>query len=202
MFRFWADAHRRRFDLVKIGASFFGIDLSGTKSVKTPVEAVTVIENPLASFPDDISYFTKSDVAEKLRHAEIVKKRKPNVYNRGLWTKERANACLGNNKIAKRASMNDLLWERYSELITQGVDVTLNHLKLFLEVDIARSRLYPDVVELTERNRYERKNKLPLTKKDVTKPPPDWHIEKLKTTGELKRIINDIRRVSNGRQTR
>jgi len=199
---FWKEIMRRRLDRFTLYAELlgFGAKVKGGK-VKTETEARQILQDPLADFPNDLDYFTDKEIEEKLRYASQRRARAHPRQLYALWTTERAQACRGNDPVARRASMNDVLWGKYEELHRNGRVLTLEQLKCLVEVDVVRSRLYPNLVQLSERHRYERAHKLPLTVGDSDKPPPAWFVEQLQTQGELEHIVNELRRLSGGERS-
>ena len=195
--RYWKSYQLRRMDEIKINAQLLGSLFGGGKSKKekvTQAEAVKILANPLEKFPNDVNYLNKDEVGNQLAYAKKWQKYNPNKpLPLTVWTKERANACLGEDPAAKRASLNDLLWKKYLELKASGVTVTLEHIRKMLEFDFIRSALYPNAIQLSERNHYERKNKLPYTVIDPDKPPPEWFTKELEKRGELEPILRKLR---------
>jgi hypothetical protein len=94
------------------------------------------------------------------------------------WDDSRVDAALGKcGIIAQRCAQNDYLWQWYAQAAAHG-PVPKDAVRNRLEVDIVRSNLYP-----------------PDYRGDPFAPPPPEHVEKLRRTGELKRIQEELRRL-------
>ena len=188
---------------MRMQAAMFGIDIDGKKKKKySKEEAVKALENPVADFPNDIEYFNEKDVKERLKHAEVFKRNCPNRQPPvTVWNTERADACLGDDVVAKRASMNDDLWVKYTELKSKGVALSVTALKRIVEFDALRAGLYPNTLQLSERHKYERKEKLPYTEIDPAKEPPEWFLKELRDTGELEKIAARLRSFCRGQDS-
>jgi hypothetical protein len=145
-------------------------DDSGADPSTAKKEAEERLNNPLKNFPNDIKYFSPDMCGNKIAisnkyHGKIVKEK--------LWDKFRADACLGKySDVAKRCSMNDVLWGRYVE---HGDILTLNDIKQMILFDMKRKELYP-----------------PDYKGDGSESPPVEYLEKLKADGKLDKIQNEL----------
>lgn len=161
--------------------------LLGGKKKYTEEEAASLIDDPIQEFPNDVDYLIDKDVRG---HLDNAKRLPPSHISR--WTKERADAALGSHVVAKRAAQNDELWRKYKTLRERGVMVTPGILKQIIRVDATRSRLYPNITELTHRHQEERATKLPLTRVDPRGEPPKWFIENLSKKGEFDKLIGKL----------
>lgn len=136
-------------------------------------------EDPLYGFPNDIEYFNKGQVESKM----AVSRRFWNkMAPERRWDKERGMACLGRfGAVARRCSMNDRLWEIYTEAKHKGVKLTLENVKKMLTVEIKRSKLYPP------------------NWKDDRADPPEWYLDELRKKGVLEKILKEVDEVTHGR---
>lgn len=137
-------------------------------------EAEERLQNPLKDFPYDINYLTPALCKNKI---EISGRYKGRIAKEKIWDKFRADACLGKHSIvAKRCSMNDVLWDRY----TKYRDVlTLNDIKRMILFDAKRRELYPFDYKGTGEE-----------------PPSVEYLEKLKSDGSLERIYSELDRIA------
>ena len=105
-----------------------GDDEAKASATKEKVEQK--IKEPLRDFPDDVEYFDGTQVGEQMEQSKFfdtIKKDRPEHFK---WTQKRADACLGKSgKVAKRSSMNDILWGRYLWYKEQGSEMTLEMLE-------------------------------------------------------------------------
>lgn len=177
--------------------SGLGALFGGGKTDKHPKytkeEAERLIDDPLLEFPNDIEYLTETDVNEKIRFTEMWQSKNSGEWRNFCWDELRANAALGDDPAAQRAAQNDILWEKYLELRANGTEVGMEMIRKMVLFDAVRYRLYPNTIQLQERHNYERKNKLPATKIDPDKPPPDWFTQQLQASGELEKILEQMR---------
>ena len=145
-------------------------DDSEVDSETAKKEAKEKLKNPLKDFPNDIKYFSPDMCGNKIAisnkyHGKIVKEK--------LWDKFRADACLGKySDVAKRCSMNDVLWGRYVE---HGDKLTLDDIKRMILFDAKRRELYP-----------------PDYKGSGAEPPPEDYLDKLKADGKLEAIYGEL----------
>lgn len=129
-------------------------------------------EDPLYGFPDDIGYLDSRHVGIKLR---ITKRFGEKLAPEKRWDQERADSCLGKRGVvARRCSMNDALWEKWRQSITEGNPLRLETVRKMVQCDILRSKLYPPGWT------------------DDKSPPPSEHLEKLRQEGKLEPIYTEI----------
>lgn len=189
----------RRVEEVKLQAQMSGfgglLGAGGNKKNQkyTKEEAERLIDDPLLEFPNDIEYLTEADVNEKIRFTEMWRSKNGGTWRDFCWDDFRAGAALGEDPVARRAAQNDILWEKYLELRSNGIEMDMGMLRKLILFDAVRSRLYPNTIQLQERHNYERKNKLPMTVVDPAKPPPDWFTQQLQASGELEKILGQMR---------
>lgn len=135
-------------------------------------------DDPLYGFPNDISYLTAKQVADKL---EVTMQLRDKLAPQKRWDRERGTACLGRHGLAaKRCSMNDKLWSLWLKSKWKGRPLTLNQVRNLILFDIARSKLYPQGWT------------------DDTKDPPEWYVKKLKEEGKFEVILREIEEASKG----
>lgn len=137
-------------------------------------EAEERLNNPLKDFPNDIKYLTPDMCENKI---SLSNKYKDRMAKAKVWDKFRSEACLGKHGIvAKRCSMNDVLWTRYLEYRDK---LTLDDIKKMILFDAKRRELYP-----------------PDYKGDGTEPPPEEYLDKLKSEGKLEEIYSKLDEIS------
>ena len=133
-------------------------------------EAEERLKNPLKDFPDDIRYLTPDMCGNKI---DISNKYHDKMAKEKIWDRLRADACLGKHGVvAKRCSMNDVLWSRYVE---HGDKLTLDDIKRMILFDAKRRELYP-----------------PDYKGSGAEPPPEDYLDKLKADGKLEAIYSEL----------
>lgn len=142
---------------------------------KTPAdiareEAEAMAKDPMRGFPNDIRYFSREACEKKVGISEKYKGR---MLKEGIWDLFRTEACLGKHGlVAKRCSMNDVLWRRY---LKYGDMLSLGDIKKMILSDMKRRELYP-----------------PGYKGTGKEPPPVEYLEKLRSEGKLEQIYNDL----------
>lgn len=128
------------------------------------------LKNPLKDFPYDIEYLSAHACRQKI---EISQRFKGRMAKNKVWDNFRMGACLGKHGIvAKRCSMNDVLWGRY---LKYGDKLTLEDIKRMILFDAKRRELYP-----------------PDYRGDGEEPPPVEYLEQLKREGRLDKIYNEL----------
>lgn len=129
-------------------------------------------KDPLYGFPNDITYFSRSEAMQKVK---ITQRFGDKIAQRSRWCMERVRGCMGElGIVAKRCSMNDVLWERYLQSKREGVALTLDTIRKMIHYDILRSQLYPPGWF------------------DDTVPPPQEFLERLQKEGKLKKIYAEM----------
>lgn len=137
-------------------------------------EAEERLKDPLKDFPNDIRYLTPEMCQNKI---DISNRYTGRIAKEKVWDKFRAEACLGKHGIvAKRCSMNDVLWSRFAE---HGDKFTLDDIKKMILFDAKRRELYP-----------------PDYKGDGTEPPPQEYLDKLRKDGKLETIYAELNNLS------
>ena len=136
-------------------------------------ETVDKLANPLKDFPDDINYLTKKQCLDKVdvsnRFGEKIQKEK-------RWDQRRMEACLGKHgPVAKRCSMNDVLWGRFLEY---GEKLSLSDIKKMVMFDMKRRELYP-----------------PDYKGTGEGTPPVEYLKQLKKDGKLEKIYQELNEI-------
>lgn len=132
-------------------------------------------KDPLYGFPNDITYFSRTEAMQKVK---ITQRFGDRIAPRDRWDMERVRACMGElGTVAKRCSMNDVLWEKYLQSEREGVRLTLDTVWKMIRYDILRSQLYP-----------------PGWTDDIAPPPPEY-LERLQKEGKLKRIHTEMDKV-------
>lgn len=133
-------------------------------------EALERVKNPLKDFPYDIKYLSQSECKSKV---EISARFEGKIPKEKIWDKFRGDSCLGKHGIvAKRCSMNDVLWERY---VKHGDALTLEEIKRMIRFDVKRRELYP-----------------PEYKGVGDEQPPAEYLDKLRKDGKLEAIYNEL----------
>ena len=124
----------------------------------------------LYDFPHDVEYPTETMIKGNLKYWEDYEGEITTAY----WNSERADGCRGNlGMIARRCSVNDLLWQEYK----QGLYTTQQALKCRIKIDHVRVACYP--------TRFQRK--------DICKvPAPFDHLESLNSEGKLEILIKQM----------
>jgi len=132
-------------------------------------------KDPLYGFPNDIVYFTRSEAMQKVK---VTQRFGDKIAPRSRWDMERVRACMGElGLVARRCSMNDVLWEKYLQSKQQGVRLTLDTVRKMVRYDILRSQLYPPGWS------------------DDTVPPPQEFLERLRKQGRLQKIYAEMDKV-------
>ncbi len=128
--------------------------------------------DPLYEFPNDIIYFDRQQIEQKLKVSGRFGNK---MISETMWNTERGQACLGRyGGVARRCSMNDRLWEIYKEARHKSVSLTLEQIKKMILIDIKRSKLYPPGWT------------------DSVANPPEWYLDKLRRDGTLTQILKEI----------
>jgi len=105
----------------------------------------------LENFPNDVVYWTEQQIngemmLSKMRAHSIATKPMSEELRRRtkrkIWDEARKAACLGNDVVAKRCSMNDCLWEKYTTVKAAGGTMTLKEVEKCIRYDLIRSELY------------------------------------------------------------
>jgi hypothetical protein len=171
---YWKYLNRIRFkDLESLATIIWGYNPQKAQDVsKQRGRAEKWQEDPLYDFPNDIVYFTREQIENKI----AVSRRFWNkIEIRRRWDSERGQACLGRfGKVARRCSMNDKLWEIWRQAAAKKVTLSLEDIKKMILIDIKRSKLYP-----------------PGWTDDTASPPP-WYLKKLQDEGTLTGILKEI----------
>lgn len=163
---------KRKVQELKIQASLLGVEFSdkdATKKKKEEVEAT--IEDPLRNFPNDVVYRDAKDCDAKIRLSQRLDR--PIECQWDIYRKE---CCLGQYGIvARRCSVNDVLWGRYLKIKETENVLTLNQVRAMVEFDIIRRQLYPPD--------YNGKGE---------ESPPEEYIAELKKTGKYIEILQKL----------
>lgn len=134
------------------------------------------LHNPMKDFPNDINYLSLDACKRKV---EISAKFEGKIEKDKIWDMPRMNACLGKYGIvAKRCSMNDILWDRY---LQHGDALTIDEIKKMILFDAKRRELYPQDYNGTGEEQ-----------------PPQEYLDKLKAEGKLDAIYKELDRIGNG----
>ena len=181
---YWIYMQRRLVDEMEMQAASQSMAWSGytprrlKKAGKDRERAFKWQEDPFYDFPNDIVYFTRDQVENKI----AVSRRFGNkIELRRRWDSERGQACLGRfGKVARRCSMNDKLWEIWKQASAKQITLSLADIKKMIQIDIKRSRLYPPGWT------------------DDTASPPSWYIKKLQDEGTLMGILQEIDQATRG----
>lgn len=164
---------KRKMHELKIQASLFGIEFPDEDAAnKKRKEVEDNIKDPLRNFPDDVIYCDAKDCDSKIRLSKKLKNRPFECQ----WDEYRKECCLGNyGIIARRCSINDVLWGRYLKTTEAGAVLSIDQVKAMVEFDIVRRSLYP------------------VDYKGVgDDSPPKDYIEKLKKSGEYIKILQKL----------
>lgn len=173
---------KRKMQELKIQASLFGIEFPDEDAAAQKRKTIEKnIKDPLMDFPNDVVYCDAKDCDTKIRLSERLKKRPLECQ----WDEYRKGCCLGNyGVVARRCSINDVLWGRYLSVREAGAVLSIDQVKAMVEFDIVRRKLYPA-------NYKGRGND----------SPPKEYIEELKKAGEYMKILQQLdditRRMSN-----
>ena len=164
---------KRKMQELKIQASLFGIEFPDEDAAAKKRKAVEDnIKDPLRDFPNDVVYCGVKDCDTKIRLSKKLKKRPLECQ----WDEYRKECCLGNYGIvARRCSVNDVLWGRYLSVKEAGAVLSIDQVKAMVEFDIVRRSLYP-----------------PNYKGTGNDSPPKEYIEELKGSGEYIKILQKL----------
>ena len=168
---YWGYLQERKIEEVKNQIRMLGGNVDDeNETVSEEEKAMKNLDNPLKGFPNDIEYFSKKKCLDKI---DISNHFGDKIVPEKRWDQFRMEACLGQHGlVAKRCSMNDVLWERY---IKYGDKLTLNDIKKMVMFDIKRRELYP-----------------PDYKGTGEEPPPADYLKKLKKEGRLDTIYKEL----------
>jgi hypothetical protein len=142
-----------------------------------PVNISAKKRDILYDFPYDVPYPSEGEISQNLnfwnsRLKEI--EEKGQEIPLAFWDKERAESCKGDHGIlARRASVNDLLWVEYKN----GAFKEIIDLKNRVRLDFIRISLYP----INQR------------KSICVKPPPITHWKQLYEDGLLRDYVNILK---------
>ena len=131
--------------------------------------------NPLFEFPYDVEYLTAKQCNDQIKYYEMLQAKNIEIDETRIWDKKRKNACIGNDLIKKRCSMNDMLWAEYKNNKFHSLEDVKHRIKL----DIVKSKLYPEGWT------------------DYTKQPPVEYVQKLKQQGVFNSIIEELQELMN-----
>lgn len=164
---------KRKVQELKIQASLFGVEFPDEDAAARKKKAVEEnVKDPLKDFPNDVVYCSAKDCDTKIRLSKKLKKRPLECQ----WDNYRKECCLGNyGIIARRCSINDVLWGRYLQIKEAGATLSLDQVKAMVEFDIVRRQLYPANYKGTGSD-----------------SPPKDYIEKLKKSGEYMTILQQL----------
>lgn len=164
---------KRQLKELKIQASLAGIVFEDENDSAKKRKAVEDrIKDPLKNFPNDVVYFNVRDCDSKIRLSQKLKKRPIEKQ----WDEYRKECCLGNyGIIARRCSVNDVLWGRYLKIKKAGAALTLDQVKAMVEFDIVRRKLYPANYKGTGSD-----------------SPPKDYVKELQKSGEYTKILQRL----------
>ena len=164
---------KRKLREFKVQASLAGIVFEGEDDSAKKRKAVEdSIKDPLKDFPNDVIYFSARDCDSKIRLSQKLKKRPIESQ----WNEYRKECCLGNYDIvARRCSVNDVLWGRYLEIKKAVAVFTIDQVKAMVEFDIVRRELYPANYKGTG-----------------SEPPPKDYVKELQKSGEYTKILQRL----------
>lgn len=171
---YWRYLQERKVEEIKQQIRMLGGKVEDEKTLEDKKRlAERKVRDPLADFPNDIEYLTEFQCKEKVNISQRFGKKWP---PKKIWNTYRMQACLGKlGLVARRATMNDTLWEMWLRAIDLGKSLSLDDLKKRIKFDYARSKLYP-----------------PDYTGDGSEPPPQEYLEKLKARGELAKIYAEM----------
>lgn len=194
---------------VKIIGGFLGASFEDDADPdKTPEEIAMRANDPLYDFPHDVRFYTPAEVEKFRERSKVVFEK--NIAGKlplterqknALWDEVRYQAALGDDLAAKRAAQVDPLWVKYTDWKKEHGHCSLDRVRWFIEIDIARSKLYPlaSIPEqqklLKERWEYEDKNGLPRTVVSPDLSPPQWYLDHLRKKGTLVDYMGGVDRV-------
>lgn len=133
-------------------------------------------KDPLIDFPYDVVYLTPKQCDEQIKYYKMLKDRGIEVPEERIWDERRKQACLGDDIVARRCSMNDVLWAMYKE----NPSITLDEVEKKIRIDIVRSKLYPEGWT------------------DYDQPPPNEYIQELKKKGLFQKYMDELQELVNG----
>lgn len=177
---YWYYMNRRKArELERQATAVWGYDPKAKEKQKQQRElAEKWQKDPLYLFPNDIIYFTKEQIGQKMG---VSRRFWNKIKPESRWEEERGRACMGRKgQVAKRCSMNDKLWSIYLDASKKGISLTLTQIRKMILIDIKRSQLYPPGWT------------------DDTASPPEWHLDKLRSEGKLEGIFREIDEATKG----
>lgn len=145
----------------------FSLMITGSLFIKETKEVSVNVEEKrkdiLYDFPYDMEYPTEKVILDNVKYWDDYNG-EPTL---NLWTEERADACRGKfGVIARRCSINDLLWKEYKE----GLHKNQKSLKCRIKLDHIRIGCYPS----------SHRDKI------CVEPPTVEHFNHIKENGNLK----------------
>ena len=160
-------------DMERQATAMWGYDPKAKgRALKQKQLAEKWLEDPLYGFPNDIEYFTRKQIGDKIG---ITKRFGNRMAPERRWDEVRARACIGRmGAAARRCSMNDKLWSIWNRSRAKGVTLTLETVKKMIRIDIKRSKLYPPGWT------------------DDSVSPPEWYLDELRKKGMLDGILSAI----------
>jgi len=170
---YWKYLQERKLEDLKRQIRLLGGRVDEKTIEQKEAEAKKKLIDPLWNFPEDIEYFDGVQCRQKI---SVSNRFGLNWPKEKLWNDYRMNACLGKYGIvAKRASMNDVLWGLWLTAYEKGKELLLDDLKKRIKYDLIRRKLYPDDYM-----------------GDGSDPPPVEYLKKLKEQGSLFKIYTEM----------
>ena len=170
---YWKYLQERKLEELKRQIRLLGGKVDEKTLEQKEMEAKNRLIDPLFNFPNDVDYLDERQCRQKIGVSGKFGAKWP---KQKLWNEYRMRACLGEyGVVAKRASMNDVLWEMWLMAFEKGEELTLDDLKERIKYDLARRKLYPDDYM-----------------GDGSEPPPVEYLEKLRARGELAKIYAEM----------
>ena len=175
---FYKTALRQEYEDLRRIAAMHGAELPPLKEeIETEEEyARAKDKDPLIDFPYDVVYLTEKQCNEQIKYYNLLKAKGIEVPEERIWDEERKAACLGDDIVAKRCSMNDVLWAEYKA----NPNLTIEDVERKIKIDIARSKLYPPGWT------------------DYTTPPPNEYIQELKQKGLFQKYMDELQELIDG----
>jgi hypothetical protein len=179
---------------LRLQSKLHGFKIEGDEDRVEEREAKELIADPLKDFPNDLdadldATYTSNKVKEWKQYCSIKKGEITASELEYFWTEEREKAYWGEDKLARRCSINGKLWVLYTHLKSVGKHTVAN-LKSLVEEDITFSKFYPSFEDMEHYNEgREERLKVPDPREGLIL---DEHVIHMAGTGQLKELLSKL----------
>ena len=193
------DAPKKKGEASKVSNKKFKPGTRLMPEAKTKEMAKKVRDEDFPGFPNDVVFHTQDSLRLIREYWKDFLGNHKTLTRRqelAVWDEDRLNAAVSPDIVEKRASMNDYLWEKFRDWKKATENCSVDRLKWFCEMDLARSALYPPADILFEKRKQEESKKEKLTFIDPEAPPPQWYLDSLGDTNQIQGIMENIKKVT------